>query len=64
MNELPVYETKRHWVARDGKGFKIFRVGPTASERVATCGYEETKGLDWCKAEIARREAIAQEPTR
>lgn len=51
-----VYETPRYWVEQTATGYRVWRIGATASIRVATCGYPGERGLSWCKAEIARRE--------
>lgn len=49
------YEQGKYWVLKEVNCYKVFKTGITHSTRVAVCGFEGQKGLEWCINEIARR---------
>jgi hypothetical protein len=57
MKAAPLYETGDYWVAREpsGKGFEVWRNGPTAATRCAQIGYAGDEGLQRAKREADRR---------
>ena len=59
MNIL--FESGDYFVVGVDKGFDVYRMGVTCATRCAQCGYKGQRGLDWCKAEIARRQALIAE---
>lgn len=56
-NELPVYEREPFWVCRTSHGFEVYRVGATASVRVATIG-DSYRNVHWDNREHRKPERL------